>query len=216
MIAIIFDLDNTLYDVEQYFSGAFKVISEYIAKKHKIDQEKIYNKLMELWKKKTSSYPYLFNDMLKFFDLEKELNRVVEMFNDYEGKFKPHYGVIPTLKKLKKRGYKLGIITDGNVERQKRKIKSLGIMDFFDIVILTKEVNSSKLSEIPFQKAINKLGVEAKNSFYVGDNPLIDFKCAKKTGMKTVRILKGEYRNIQESKYINYVINEITELLEIV
>ena len=55
-----------------------------------------------------------------------------------------------------------------------------------------------------------------QNSFYVGDNPLLDFKGAKKIGMKTIRILKGEFRNMSKNKYIDYEIKEIKEVLNII
>jgi len=216
MKAIIFDVDNTLYDAKQYYLGAFKEISEYLSKKHEISKQKILNKLMNLWIKKTSMYSRLFDDVLNAFNLEDELENVIKIFNNYNGKLKPYPDVIQTLKELKKRNYKLGVVTDGNVERQKRKLGLLGIVDFFYVIVFTKELDNPKPSEIPFQEAINKLKVIPQNSFYVGDNPLIDFEGAKKVGMKTVRLLKGEFKNIAKNEFIDYEIKEFKELLEVI
>jgi len=216
MKAVVFDLDNTLFDSEQYFSGAFKSISEYLAKKCRSNQSDIHDKLMKLWNEKTSMYPHLFEELLNSLGLENELENIIKIFNEYDGKLKPYQDVIPTLKELKKRNYKLGIVTDGNVERQKRKIKSLGFADFFDIIVFTKELNNPKPSEIPFQEVINKLEVSPQKSFYVGDNPLIDFEGAKKVGLKTIRILIGEFKGLPRNEYIDYEINNLKELLNIV
>lgn len=216
MKGIIFDLDNTLYDAEQYYFGAFKEITKYLSKKHNISKQEIYKRLVNLWREKTSMYSHLFDDLLDFFNLEIELENIIKIFNDYDGEFKPYPDVIQTLKELKNRNHKLGIITDGKVERQKRKIKSLGIDEFFDAVIFTKEFDNPKPSEIPFQEAINKLKVSPQKSFYVGDNPLIDFEGAKKIGMKTVRVLKGEFRDIPKNEYIDYEISELKELLKVI
>jgi len=216
MKAIIFDLDNTLYDVKQYYLGAFKKISEYLSKRYNILNQEIYKRLINHWKKKTSMYPHLFNDVLNFFDLGHELKNIIEIFNNYDGELKPYSDVIPTLNKLKKKNYKLGIITDGQVRRQKRKIKLLGLNEIFDIIIFTKELKNPKPSKIPFQEAINKLKINPQYSFYVGDNPLIDFKGAKKAGMKTVRLLKGEFKNMPKNKFVDYEIMEFEELLEVV
>lgn len=215
MKAIIFDLDNTLYDAEQYYQGAFRRIAEYLSKEYKHSEQKIYSELINLWKKKTSMYPHLFDDLLDSFNLKNELGNVIKIFNNYDGELKPYPDVISTLKELKKRNCKLGVITDGNVERQKRKINSLGLDGFFDAIVFTKELDNPKPSEIPFQEAINKLEVSPQKSFYVGDNPLIDFEGAKKMGMKTVRVLKGEFRNIPKNRYIDYEINELKELLKV-
>ena len=216
MVSVIFDLDNTLYDAKQYFSGAFNEIAAYLSKKHNVAGNNTYKRLMKIWKTKTSTYPYLFDDLLNNLELKNELKNTIKIFNEHDSLLKPYDDVIPTLKELKKKNFKLGIITDGNIERQKRKMKSLGIADFFDVIVLTKKLGNPKPSEIPFQKATNKLKVIPQNSFYVGDNPLIDFKGAKKIGMKTIRILKGEFKTISKDKYIDYEIKEIKELLNII
>ncbi len=216
MKAMIFDLDCTLYDAEQYYSGAFKEISEYIYKKHKISKQRIYNKLMNIWKKKTSMYKYLFSDLLDFFNLSIELKNVINIFNNYDGKIELYPYTISTLNELRRRDYKMGIITDGNVERQKRKIKLLNISRFFDTIIFTDELGSPKPSVIPFRNVIDELKILPRESFYIGDNPIIDFKGAKKAGMKTIRILSGEFRNIAKNEYIDYEVNEIKELMKIV
>lgn len=216
MKAIIFDLDNTLYDAEQYYKGAFRRIAEYLSKKCNFSKKEIYKTLENLWREKTSMYPYLFDDLLDFLDLKNDLRNVIKIFNDYDVELKPYPDVIPTLKELKRRNYKLGILTDGDVERQKRKIKLLGLDMFFDVIIFTEELGNPKPSEIPFQEAINKLKVNPQKSFYVGDNPLIDFEGAKKVGMRTVRILRGEFMKIPKNGYIDYEVEEIKELLEVV
>lgn len=213
MKAVIFDLDNTLYNVEQYYLGAFKEIADYLSRKYGLSKQEIYKRLVNLWRGKTSMYSHLFDDLLDLFELGNELRNVIKIFNNYDGELKPYPDVTSTLKELKKRNCKLGILTDGNVERQKRKIKLLGLDRFFDVIVFTKELDNPKPSEIPFQEAINKLEVSPQKSFYVGDNPLIDFEGAKKMGMKTVRVLKGEFRNIPKNRYIDYEINELKELL---
>lgn len=215
MKALFFDLDNTLYDSKQYFFGAFKEISEYLSKKYKIPSWEINKKLKSLWQEKTSFYKFLFNDLLDNFDLEKELEEVIQIFNSYNSKLKSYPDTVSTLKALKKKGYKLGIITDGNISRQNRKIERLGIKDFFEVIIFTKEINKSKSSENPFLIAAKKMKILSEEAFYVGDNPAVDFEGAKRAGMKTIRLLKGEFKNKSGNKYIDYEIKKLNELLEI-
>lgn len=213
--AVFFDLDNTLYDNKQYFLGAFKEIANYLFKKHGILREKTYKDLIKLWKEKTSIYLYLFDDLLDVLKLKKELKKVIKIFNDYEGKLRPYPGVISVLKELKKRNYKLGIITDGNVKRQKRKIKALGFGNFFQVIIYTKK-SKPKPSKTSFLTAFKKMNIKPKNTYYIADNPLVDFEGSKKTGMKTVRILKGEFKNYPRNKYIDFEIKNFNDLLKII
>lgn len=216
MKAMTFDLDNTLYDVSQYYLGGFREIAEYLSKKYNLSSQKIYKKLKDIWDEKTSMHHHLFDDALDFFSCKKELNRILGMFNDYEGELRPYPHVALILEELKKRKYKLGIITDGDVDRQKRKVRLLGLGGLFDEIILTKELGSLKPSVVPFQEMINRLGVTPQESLYVGDNPLLDFEGAKKAGMKTVRLLKGEFKDMLKNEYIDYEIREFKDLLSLV
>ncbi len=212
---VIFDLDNTLYNAEQYHLGAFNKIAEYLSGKCRISKKNIYGRLKKIWTKKTSMYPYLFDDLLKPIGLERELKNVVKIFNDYSGKLELFPNVALVLKKLKNKGFIIGMITDGDVKRQKRKIRLLGIERFFDEIIFTKELGAPKPSVVPFQEMVNRLKIDPCRSFYVGDNPLIDFQGAKKTGMKTVRLLSGEFKKNTINEYIDCEIDEFKEVLRI-
>jgi putative hydrolase of the HAD superfamily len=216
MKAALFDLDNTLYDSQQYFLGAFADVSKYISTKHNIPERAVYEALVKLWKEKTSIYPYLFNDLLELLHQgQNDLPTVVKTFNEYAGTIEPYPDAIPTLHVLKETRVKLGIITDGNAERQKRKIKLLGLTPLFDVVIYAREV-APKPSPTPFLAALERLSVRAVDAFYIADNPLIDFKGAKEAGMKTIRVLQGEFTVIPRDEHIDFEITKLDQLLEIV
>ncbi len=204
MDAVLFDLDNTIYDHKQYFLSALKEIAGYLAKKYKLPKAEIYEVSVSLWHKKTSAYPFLFNDLLKVLKIkdDKSLRSLVRMFNRHKCVLKAYPGVKTVLKKLKKQGYILGIITDGNVKRQAGKIKKLGIKKFFKIIIYTKMI-AEKPSAKPFLAAAAKLKIDPRDAVFVGDNPAIDFKGAKDVGMKTVRVLTGEFSGRKSNKYID-------------
>lgn len=219
MKAVLFDLDNTLYDTQQYFIGAFESISKYVSSEYDLPEQKIYKTLGKLWQKKTSMYPYLFNDLLKLLQIKQDspevIDALVRLFNGYAGNIELYPDVLPTLQELRGRLYKLGIITDGTVERQKRKIELLKLEPLFDVIIYTKEIES-KASPTPFLAALARLNVKAPDAYYIADNPLIDFKGAKEVGIKTIRILRGEYTKIPRNEYIDFEVEKLEELLEII
>lgn len=218
MKAVLFDLDNTLYDTQQYFIGAFESISKYVSSEYDLPEQKIYKTLGKLWQKKTSMYPYLFNDLLKLLQIKQDspevIDALVRLFNGYAGNIELYPDVLPALQELRGRLYKLGIITDGTVERQKRKIELLKLERLFDVIIYTKETES-KASPTPFLAALARLNVKAPDAYYIADNPLIDFKGAKEAGIKTIRILRGEFTKISRNEYIDFEIEKLDELLEI-
>jgi putative hydrolase of the HAD superfamily len=217
--AVLFDLDNTLYDTQQYFIGAFESISKYVSSEYDLPEQKIYKTLGKLWQKKTSMYPYLFNDLLKLLQIKQDspevIDALVRLFNGYAGNIELYPDVLPTLQELRGRLYKLGIITDGTVERQKRKIELLKLEPLFDVIIYTKEIES-KASPTPFLAALARLNVKAPDAYYIADNPLIDFKGAKEAGIKTIRILRGEFTRIPRNEYIDFEVGKLEELLEII
>lgn len=217
MTAVFFDLDNTIYDNRQYFLGAFKKIADYLAKKYNLPEKKIYNNSVKLWRKKTSFYPYLFNDLLRALKIKDDqaLGLIIEIFNQYKGELTAYPDVISTLRKLKKQGYILGIITDGNIKRQARKIRVLDIKSFFKLIVYSKET-AEKPSKMPFLAAIEKLKVNPSECLYLGDNPRVDFKGAKACGMKTARLLRGEFKNLSKDKYIDYEIKKFSEVLRLI
>ena len=214
--AVVFDLDNTLYDVEQYFSGAFQDIATYMNREYGKRPNDVYKLLMDIWKDKTSMYPHLFNDMLECFGLndEKDVRNIVHIFNDYKCKIEPYTDAIPTIMSLRDYDIMTGIITDGTAYRQKRKIQELGLCGFFDMIIYTAEMGCSKPSELPFNFALEKLGTMPCQTIYVGDNPYLDFKGAKATGMETMRLLKGEFSRIDKNEWVDYKINNLSDILD--
>jgi len=215
MKAALFDLDNTLYDTQQYFVGALNGIAKYLSTRYNMSEREISATALEIWQQKTSMYPYLFNDLLELLHLSQDsLPALVKTFNEYVGTIEPYPDAIPTLCSLKGTGVKLGIITDGNVERQKRKIELLGLSPFFDAIVYAKELEP-KPSSLPFLAALERLKVKAPDALYVADNPLVDFQGAKEARMKTIRVVRGEFVKVQSNEYIDFEIEKLNELLEL-
>ncbi len=214
--AVLFDLDDTLYDVGQYYRGAFGEISSYITREHGLSGEDVFQMLVRLWREKTSMYPYLFNDLIAGLKLEpEELESLVRIFNGYSGKIEPYPEVVPTLKWLQGEKYKLGVITDGNMERQTRKLEMLGLGHYFDTIVYTQEI-APKPSPLPFTVALNRLGTRAEDAFYVANNPLIDFQGAREIGLHTVRILGGEFAKLSSNEDVEFEIEEMNKLIELI
>ena len=212
MKAIIFDLDFTLFDTEQYLKGAFCSISSYLSSKYPILKKDVYKTLYGMWNQKGSMHPYLFNDLLKSINIdEKELPNLINIYNNYQYVLNPYSDTIMVLSSLKKSGYKLGILTDGKPDRQKRKIELLNLKEYFDIIIYAKYI-SPKPSSSSYFNALQKLDLKGEDVLYVGDNPLLDFQGAKKAKMVSVRILRGEFSKIPTNEFIDYEINNLTEI----
>lgn len=197
--AILFDLDDTLYDEMQFVKGGFKAVSSYISKNNNIDQNAVYPLLLDVLEKHGRGHT--FDIALKKLGLysEKLIPKLVEVYRTHKPNLSLYPEVRAVFSALRKQGYKLGLITDGNIEVQRNKVEALKLKDFFDCMIFSDEygIEKQKPNHFPYQKAVEELKVSASETIYVGDNPYKDFVNAKKLGMYTVRILRGQYKSIR-------------------
>jgi putative hydrolase of the HAD superfamily len=95
---------------------------------------------------------------------------------------------IDLLKELHKE-YKLGLISNFAIpECGRRLLDKFGLARFFDIVIISGEVNRRKPSPEIFEMALRGLGVRASRAVFVGDMLDLDVMGPKSVGMKTILI----------------------------
>jgi putative hydrolase of the HAD superfamily len=82
----------------------------------------------------------------------------------------------------------LGIVSDGYLDVQKKKLEALGLSDWFDVVVFSDELGreSWKPSPAAFQLACERLGVLPSEAVYVGDNPKKDFLGARRAGVASI------------------------------
>lgn len=71
--AVIFDLDNVLYDEKTYIDAAFRRIARFLADHSCFCENEIFRKLSDDWRRKGSLYPRLFNDALADLGLNQAL-----------------------------------------------------------------------------------------------------------------------------------------------
>jgi HAD superfamily hydrolase (TIGR01509 family) len=92
------------------------------------------------------------------------------------------------LRKLHGR-YKLGVVSNFAIpECVTRLLERQGIAKLFDVVIVSGAVNKRKPHPDIYQKALEKLGVKASETVFVGDTVDADVQGAKAAGMKTIYI----------------------------
>jgi putative hydrolase of the HAD superfamily len=91
-----------------------------------------------------------------------------------------------TLKTLRDLGIKLGIVTNGPTVWQSRKIDALGIAPLFDTIVISGDAGVEKPDPRIFELALQRCGVVAAESMFVGDHPTADIQGAKSAGLMPV------------------------------
>ena len=100
----------------------------------------------------------------------------------------PH--VVNVLDELRSK-FKLAIVCNtntANLEDVKEILKQVGILHFFDAVIVSKDVGFSKPDERIFQIALERIGVHPSEAVMVGNRVSTDILGGNKTGLKTILI----------------------------
>ncbi len=197
--AIIFDLDDTLYDcsgtlVLKSRKRAAKIISGTINCSEKEALE-LQLKLEEKLGPKTDIYREIAN-LHKLSDkFYKEVSKTVDALNIKDITLFPD--VTASISKLKIIGYKLILVTAGDRDLQERKIKALGLERAFDEIIIT---DNSSGKEKCFREVLIKYDLKSEQVFCVGDKIKDEIEVGENMGMLTALMKHGRYYNFYKSK----------------
>ena len=112
--------------------------------------------------------------------------------------------------------YKLGIVSNFAIpECVDKLLTKHGLEAFFDVVVVSGAVNKRKPSPEIFERALEKLGVNAEETVFVGDTVDADVIGAKAAGMKAV-FIERRVQEDAEQACPNQTIKSLSELLEAV
>ncbi len=93
------------------------------------------------------------------------------------------------LTELKKRGYKLGIITNTVTSRKEHvraALKRIEVKKYFDVIVTSVDMGCNKPNERIFSVALKALGVKPEESVMVGNRISTDILGGNQIGMKTI------------------------------
>jgi putative hydrolase of the HAD superfamily len=100
--------------------------------------------------------------------------------------FKPFPGTIETLKELQRRGIRMGLLTNGNSEFQRRKIRRFDLARYFEIIIIEGEFGVGKPNQRVFLSALEHFGALPAQAWMIGDDLVRDLRPAWQLGLDTV------------------------------
>lgn len=217
--AVIFDLDDTLYEEYDFVLSGFREIGREISLKINMSEYQIYKELVELFRE---SKEFVIDRFLRKIGLlnNEYKDYLIEVYRTHKPKL-----ILPEdskfiLKYLKENNYKTGLITDGRVITQWNKIESLQIKNFFDHIIITDQygLEFRKPHKKPFIDMVNYFKIVPSEAIYVGDNIKKDFKAPNELGMRTIRIIRerGLYKEASEADETflpQFTIKSLYELL---
>jgi REG-2-like HAD superfamily hydrolase len=147
---------------------------------------------------------------LGILDPDKKIAKAIWASFDAQHTIHPYPDCLETLSKLKRNGYKLGIIsnyTEGIVQ----SLESIGLLHLFDSVTFSQEVKAEKPSKHIFLKALQRMNVIPEKCLHIGDSYERDVIGAQEVGM--IPILLN--RNKKNSLFNCNTIGSLSKIFEI-
>lgn len=174
---VIFDLDDTLYDEKEYVKSGFKAVAEFL------NDPNAEKKMWDYFNlNKPAIDEYLFE--IKRTEMKEQCLRI---YREHFPSLILCQEVRNLIETLRKKGIKIGIITDGRPTGQRNKITALGLNELIDDIIITDEFGGQqfrKPCDISFRIIQRKWRIPFEELAYVGDNPNKDFIAPKQLGMQ--------------------------------
>ena len=93
--------------------------------------------------------------------------------------------VFPTLEELRRRGFRLGIISNWD-ERLRPLLAELDLSPYFESIVISVEAGYVKPERQIFETAISSLAVPAQSILHVGDSPTEDLAGAQAAGLNAL------------------------------
>ncbi len=215
--AIIFDLDDTLYDC----SGTLvlkskKLAAKIISKAINCSEEDALKLQLEL-ETRLGPKGDIAREIAKLYNLSedfcKEVSEAINNLNIDDIVLFPD--TMASINELKRIGYKLFLVTFGNREMQEKKIKVLGLERAFDEIIITENPRGK---EKCFKEILTKYDLEPEQVLCVGDKIKDEIEVGKRLGMSTALMKHGRHYHFYKTEINDgesYVhITKVSDLLE--
>ena len=107
-------------------------------------------------------------------------------FESYRGAWTLFDDALPCLDRLTDAGWRLGVITNGELDYQRVKLERTGLIDRFEHVVASGALGVAKPDPRIFGHACDLFGVDPADALYVGDRLLTDAVGAASAGLTGV------------------------------
>jgi len=125
-------------------------------------------------------------------------------------------GAQSTLDLLRSRGYRLGLLTNGDGETHRYKIDRFGLAKYFETILIEGELGFGKPDVRTYRLALSALGLKPEDACMVGDNLSWDVEAPQELGIRAIWIdRKGTGLPIGSAAAPHRVIKDISEVLNI-
>ena len=218
--AVIFDIDNTLLDFMKMKSDSISAaVDGMLSVGMNIKKDKAIQDIFSIYDSKGYEHQEVLNEFIisnnGSINYKYLAAGIVEYKKAREESLHLFPDVIPTLKKLKDLGFKLGIVSDAPSREAWIRLYMLELHNIFQDVVTFNDTGFHKPAKEPFVKIAEKLDISLEECMMVGDWPERDIKGGNSLGMTTAYARYGSTLDIDDSG-ADFDLDSVSELIDIV
>ncbi|MBT2290476.1 pyrophosphatase PpaX [Paenibacillus albidus] len=206
---VLFDLDGTIVDTNELIINSFM---------HTLK----LNALAPLTREEI--IPHMgttLEQQMKVFSGLEDISALEKTYRAYSYEHhdrlvRPFPHVNETMEELKRRGFKLGIVTTKIRPTTIKALEMFDLLKYMDTLVTVNDVTEPKPHPEPVLTAVRNLGVDPRRTLMVGDSA-VDIQSAKAAGVYVAGVswsLKGE--EVLRRYEPHHIIHDMKDILELV
>lgn len=213
---IVCDVDDTLYLEHDYVKSGFRAVDNRVRLRYGTG-----GFLEAAWELFLSGRRgRIFDEVFENLGLPVDDEVIAELVRSYRA-HNPDITLLPdavaAIADWEKAGCSIAIVTDGPVASQRAKVRTLGLTDRVDPIVITEEHGSSwrKPNHRSFESVQAHHDGPAEKFVYVADNPTKDFHGPKSLGWRTYRVrrLRGLHVALASGADVDHESTDLADLL---
>lgn len=237
--AVIFDLDDTLLDWSAITDNEWEAKAPFMTRVYTFLQRcgqtlpdeatfrtHVQQHIAGTWKRaletlEAPSLGRMWRESLETLNCDLTAIDIDELMRAYEWGatpgVQPYPDAIPLLEELRRRRYKIGLVTNASMPMWMRdvELREYGLLKFFDARITSGDSRFIKPHPAVYHRVLNLLETAAERAVFVGDDPAHDIVGANKVGLTSVLIDPPHLNRPLNGVVPDFTITSPSELLPI-
>jgi len=205
--AVLFDLDGTVVDSVELIISSFQHATREVLGREFTREETIQGIGKPLREQMVALSPGHADDLVRSYQVfnHREHDRMLTLYD----------GVKTLLVGLRDAGVKLGLVTSKSRRVTQMAFDLTGIEALFDETVCAEDTPRNKPLPDPILLCMERLGVPAQRSVYVGDSPF-DIQAAHAAGLESIGVTWGGFsEEVLAAERPGTLVHSMSELAEV-
>jgi putative hydrolase of the HAD superfamily len=210
--AVLFDLDDTIYPQADWLAGAWDAVARRAAA-FGVDGRRLDSTLTLIAAAGSDRGRIIDRALAQLGATGVPVAPLVEAFHRaHAQRLWPYAGAAEVLHLLATR-VPIGLVTDGEPDVQRAKLRSLCLERSFDALVFSDDLGRDKRKPHPaaLVRAARMIDVDPARCVYIGDRPEKDVAAARAARMRAVRVRTGEYSYLPDAPRPWFAARDLTQ-----